>query len=77
MKKDTYFPQMKNQTKEHQIIYQTITANEIFAKTQIFQSFLNDYSFPLETKVVIPLLNSFILTKFAIKVDDKIIISKI
>ena len=68
---------MKSQAKEHQIIYQIITANEIFAKTQIFQSFLNDYSFPLEIKVVIPLLNSFNLTKFAIKLDNKIIVSKV
>ena len=68
---------MKNQSKEHQYIYQTITSNEIFAKTQIVQTYSNDYLFPLEIKVVIPLLNSFNLTKFNIKLDDKIIVSKI
>ena len=63
--------------KESQIIYQTINANEIFAKTQIYQTFLNDYNFPLEIKIEIPLLNDYRLTKFNIKIDDKIIVSQI
>ena len=63
--------------KEPQIIYQTINANEIFAKTQIYQTFLNDYNFPLEIKIEIPLLNDYRLTKFNIKIDNKIIVSQI
>lgn len=63
--------------KESQIIYQTINANEIFAKTQIYQTFLNDYNFPLEIKIEIPLLNDYRLTKFNIKIDNKIIVSQI
>ena len=63
--------------KEPQIIYETINANEIFAKTQIYQTFSNDYNFPLEIKIEIPLLNNYTLTKFNIKLDNKIIISKI
>ena len=63
--------------KDPQIIYETINANEIFAKTQIIQTFLNDYNFPLEIKIEIPLLNDYRLIKFNIKLDDQMIISKI
>ena len=68
---------MEKVKKEPQIIYETINANEIFAKTQIYQTFSNDYNFPLEIKIEIPLLNNYTLTKFNIKLDNKIIISKI
>ena len=68
---------MKKSNKEPQIIYETITSNEIYAKTEIFQTFCNDYKFPLEIIIEIPLLNNYNLTKFNIKLDNKIIISKI
>ena len=62
---------MKKSNKEPQIIYETITSNEIYAKTEIFQTFCNDYKFPLEIIIEIPLLNNYNLTKFNIKLEKK------
>ena len=69
--------QNSNKTDEEQLINISSEVNEIYSKTEIRQKFTNNYSSPVEIKVQFPILIDYNLSKFKIKIDDKIIISKI
>ena len=51
--------------------------NEIFATTEINQSFTNELEKPIELYVTFPLNQKLTLMNFVVSIDDKIIISKV
>ena len=53
------------------------SVNEIFATTEVNQSFINELEKPIELYVTFPLNSKLTLMNFVISIDDKIIISKV
>ena len=51
--------------------------NEIFATTEVKQSFINELEKPIELSITFPINKKITLTKFVVSIDDKVIISKV
>ena len=58
-------------------IYLTSKINEVFATTQITQYFTNPLDSPIELSVSFPIKEEISLSKFSIKIGEKVILSKI
>jgi len=65
------------ESKNTEIIYIIAKVNEIFASTEIHQFYINLKENPVELSLSYPIQTNFILSKFQIKLNGKIIISKI
>ena len=58
-------------------IYLTSKINEVFATTQITQYFTNPLDSPIELSISFPIKEEISLSKFSIKIGEKVILSKI
>ena len=65
------------EAKNTEIIYIIARVNEIFASTEIHQFYVNLEKNPVELSLSYPIQTDFILSKFQIKLNGKIIVSKI
>ena len=65
------------ESKNTEIIYIIARVNEIFASTEIHQFYVNLKEQAVELSLSYPIQTDFILSKFQIKLNGKIIVSKI
>ena len=71
-------PQKKKRIRtKPEIVDISSNVNEIFATTEVNQSFINELEKPIELSVTFPINKKLTLTKFVVSIDDKVIISKI
>ena len=59
------------------IIYLKSSINEVYSSTQITQYFINPLDNPIELSISFPIKEEISLTKFAISIDEKVILSKV
>ena len=63
--------------KEENIIYILSEVNEIYAKTEMKQIYKNNFQSSIEIKVQFPIIKDINISKFIVKINEKIIVSKI
>ena len=67
-----------NKTKESDnIIYYNININELYAKTEICQSFTNTTNYAIELQLDIPVFEDIQISNFEAKIGEKKIVSKV
>ena len=64
-------------TNEENIIYILSEVNEIYAKTEMKQIYKNNFQSSIEIKIQFAIINDINISNFIIKINEKVIISKI
>ena len=65
------------EAKRDDTVYLSSQVNEIFATTEATQYFTNELEKPIELIIIFPILKKISLSKFVVRIDDKVIISKV
>ena len=59
------------------VIYLKSKVNELFARTELTQYFTNELKDSIELTILFPIKEEISLSKFVVKIDDKLMISKV
>ena len=65
------------EAKRDDTVYLSSQVNEIFATTVVTQSYTNELDNPIELIILFPIIDKLTLSKFVVRIDDKVIISKV
>ena len=63
--------------KRNDTVYLSSRVNEIFATTEVTQYLTNELSNPIELTLLFPIIKNLTFSKFIVKSEDKVIISKV
>ena len=73
-----FYSLLENENSEKEnIIYLKSNINEVFASTELTQYFINPLDNPIELLISFPIKEEISLTKFIIKIGEKIVLSKV